>query len=146
MSSCVSASKNRTVICCWRTLRPLNVSVSVLELNVCWNSDLMEIFGFAQHESVRALIFGLSVLDFLHLRTVLSYQFLKHALCISDNVLQIAARLCKLSRLNNIRCSLWNWVFALLNCYNSPFVVVFENRYCKLSYFGVSANFISVTV
>ena len=45
----------------------------VLELNVRWS--------FAKYESVRAFIFGLPTLDFLLVRKVLNYKFLKHALC-----------------------------------------------------------------
>ena len=47
----------------------------VLKLNVCWNSVFRKTFGFAKHEYVRAFIFGLSRLDFLHLRMMLSYKF-----------------------------------------------------------------------
>ena len=70
----------------------------VLELNVCWNSVFRKIFGFAKHESVRVLIFGLSRLDFLHLRMMLSYKFVKHALCNSNNVPLSVASLRQLSK------------------------------------------------
>ena len=70
----------------------------VLELNVCWNSVFRNIFGFAKHESVRAFIFGLSRLDFLHLLMMLSYQFVKHALCNSNNVLLSVVRVRRLSK------------------------------------------------
>ena len=52
-----------------------------------------KIFGFANNESVLAFIFGLSRVDFLHLRTALGYKFLKHALCSSTDVLLSIARL-----------------------------------------------------
>ena len=65
-----------------------------LEMNVCWNSVFTKIFGFAKHESVRAFIFGLSWLDFLHLRMMLSYKFVK---CNSNNMLLKFARLRRLS-------------------------------------------------
>ena len=55
-------------------------------------------FGFAKHESVRAFIFGLARLDFLHLHMMLSYKFMKHALCNSNNVLLCVARLRRLSK------------------------------------------------
>ena len=70
----------------------------VLELNVCCNSIFRKIFGFAKHESVRAFIFGLSRLDFLHLHMMLSYKFIKHPLCNSNNVLLSVARLRRLSK------------------------------------------------
>ena len=59
---------------------------------------IQKIFGFAQHESVRAFIFGLSRLDFLHLRMMLSYKFVKRALCNSNNVLLSVSRLRRLSK------------------------------------------------
>ena len=43
-------------------------------------------------------IFSLSGLDFLHLRMMLSYKFVKHALCNSNNVLLSVARLRRLSK------------------------------------------------
>ena len=70
----------------------------VLELNVSWNSAFRKIFGFAKHESVRAFISGLSNLDFLHLRMMLSYKFVKCALCNSNNVLLSVDRLRRLSK------------------------------------------------
>ena len=70
----------------------------VLELNVCRNSVVRKIFGFAKHESIRAFIFGLLKHDFLHLRMMLSYKFMKHALSNSNNVLLSVARLLRLSK------------------------------------------------
>ena len=55
-------------------------------------------FGFDMHESVRAFSFGLSRLDFLHLHMMLSYNFVMHALCSSNNVLLSIARLRRLSK------------------------------------------------
>ena len=68
----------------------------VFELNVCWNSVFRKIFGCTKHESVRAFIFSLSRLDFLHLRMILRYKFVKHALCNSNNVILSVARLRRL--------------------------------------------------
>ena len=60
-----------------------------LEMNVCWNSVFRIIFGFAKNESVQVFIFGLSRLDLLHLRMILSYKFVN---CNSNNVLLRFAR------------------------------------------------------
>ena len=97
MRSCVLACKNRTVCRCWNTLPPLYVLVNI-KFWSCWNSIFRKIFGFAKHESVRAFIYGLSRLDFLHLRMMLSYKFMKHALCNSNDVLLSVARLRRLSK------------------------------------------------
>ena len=43
-------------------------------------------------------ICGLSRLEFLHLRMMLSYKFVKHAPCNSNNVLLSVARLRRLSK------------------------------------------------
>ena len=69
-----------------------------MKLNVCWNSVFRKIFGFAKHKCVREFICGLSRLDFLQLRMMLSYKFMKHALCNSNNVLLSVARLRRLSK------------------------------------------------
>ena len=70
----------------------------VLELNVYRNSVSYKYLVFAKHGSVRAFIFRLARLDFLHLRILLNYKFLKHALCSSNNVLLSVARSRKLSK------------------------------------------------
>ena len=51
-----------------------------------------------KQESVRVFIFDLSRHDFLHLRMMFSYKFMKHALCNSNNVLLSVARLRRLSK------------------------------------------------
>ena len=122
----------------------------VLELNVCWNFVFRKIFGFVKHESIRAFIFGLSRLDFLHLRMMLSYKSVKHALCNSNNVLLSVARLRRLSKdfktLQSYIAATCQVEFCSVGLYKSPFVVVSKSRNCKLTYSAVSSNFISIAV
>ena len=121
----------------------------VLELNVCWNCIFRKIFGFAEHEYVRAFICGLSRLDCLYLSMILSYKFVKHALCNSNNVLLSVARLRRLSKefkaLESYIAATCDVEFALLD-FTSQFVVVSKRRYCKLTYSAVRSNFIYIAV
>ena len=54
------------------------------------------IFDFAKSESVKAFIFGMGRIDFLHIRMLQSYNFMKKALLSENCVLQGIASLVKL--------------------------------------------------
>ena len=51
--------------------------LQVSEFNACWNSVFRYIFDFAKSESVRAFIFGMGRINFVHIRMLQSYNFMK---------------------------------------------------------------------
>ena len=86
----------------------------------------------------------------MFLRTMLSYKFVNHTLCNSNNVLLSVARFLRLFKdfkiLKSYIAAICEVEFCSVGLLKSSFVVVSKSRYCKFTYSAVRSNFISITV